>query len=139
MEIVLITFPKKKKHRTIRSTKKNTKKRNQQKQYVEQHNRIKYTQNNTIEKNTQNNAIEKDYIQKDNSLTRKSSVCAPYFRGIPWHLPYKLRRKARKNLGQASRRMPFGTMKAEYTEQNIDNKKKINMTINLKITINIDV
>ena len=137
MEIVLITFTNKE-NRTIRSTKKYKKTQSTKtthratqttKKYIEQHNRKKYIEQCNL----------KDYIQKNNSLTRKSSVCAPYFRGIPWHLPYKLRRKARKNLGQASRRMPFGTMKAEYTEQNIDNKKKINMTINLKITINIDV
>jgi hypothetical protein len=31
--------------------------------------------------------------------------------------------KARKNLSQGSRRVPFGTMKTEYTEQNIHNNK----------------
>jgi hypothetical protein len=30
---------------------------------------------------------------------------------------------ARKNLSQASRRVPVGTMKTEYTEQNIHNNK----------------
>ena len=55
-------------HRATQSTKK----------YIEQHNRKKYIEQ----------CNEKDYIQKDNSLTRKTSVCAPYFRGIQWHLPY---------------------------------------------------
>jgi hypothetical protein len=32
--------------------------------------------------------------------------------------------KARKNLSQGSRRVPAGTMKTEYTEQNIHNNKK---------------
>jgi len=31
--------------------------------------------------------------------------------------------KTRKNLSQGSRRMPAGTMKTEYTEQNIHNNK----------------
>jgi hypothetical protein len=31
--------------------------------------------------------------------------------------------KAGKNLSQGSRRMPVGTMKTEYTEQNIHNNK----------------
>jgi hypothetical protein len=31
--------------------------------------------------------------------------------------------KARKNLSQGSRRVPVGTMKTEYTEQNIHNNK----------------
>ena len=31
--------------------------------------------------------------------------------------------KARKNLSQGSRRLPVGTMKTEYTEQNILNNK----------------
>jgi len=31
--------------------------------------------------------------------------------------------KARKNLSQGSRRMQVGTMKTEYTEQNIHNNK----------------
>jgi len=31
--------------------------------------------------------------------------------------------KARKNLSQGSRRVPVGTMKTEYAEQNIHNKK----------------
>jgi len=33
--------------------------------------------------------------------------------------------KARKNLGQGSRRVPVGTMETEYTEQNIHNNKNI--------------
>jgi hypothetical protein len=31
--------------------------------------------------------------------------------------------KARKNLSQGSRRVPVGTMKTEYTEQNIHNNE----------------
>ena len=85
MEIVLITFTNKK-NRKIRSTKKYKKTQSAKtthratqsnKKYIE-HNRKKYIEQ----------CNEKDYIQKDNSLTRKSSVCAPYFRGIPWQLPY---------------------------------------------------
>ena len=34
--------------------------------------------------------------------------------------------KARKNLSQGSRRVPIGTKKAEYTEQNVHNNKKMN-------------
>jgi hypothetical protein len=34
-------------------------------------------------------------------------------------------KKARKNLSQGSRRVPVGTMKTEYTEQNIHNNKNI--------------
>jgi hypothetical protein len=30
----------------------------------------------------------KQYIEQHNSLIKKSVDCAPYLRGIPWHLPY---------------------------------------------------
>ena len=65
----------------------------------------------------------KQYIEQHNSLIRKSVDRAPSLRGIPWHLPYNWREKARKNLSQGSRRMPVGTMKTEYTEQSIHNNK----------------
>jgi len=35
----------------------------------------------------------------------------------------QLRKKARQNLSQSSRRVPVGTMKTEYTEKNIHNNK----------------
>jgi hypothetical protein len=43
-------------------------------------------------------------------------------RVIPWHLPYNWA-KSRKNLSQGSQRVPVGTMRTEYTEQNIHNNK----------------
>ena len=33
--------------------------------------------------------------------------------------------KARKNLSQGSWKVPFGTMKTEYTERNVHNNKNI--------------
>jgi len=36
---------------------------------------------------------------------------------------FTVEEKARKNLSQGSRRVPVGTMKTEYTEQNIHNNK----------------
>jgi len=68
------------------------------KQYAEQHNR------------------HKQYIEQHNSLIRKSADRAPSLRGIPWHLPYNWGKARKKNLSQASRRMPVGK---EYTEQSI--------------------
>jgi len=46
-----------------------------------------YTQ--TIHRTTQH----KQYIEQHISLIRKSADHAPSLRGIPWHLPYKLRKK----------------------------------------------
>jgi len=69
--------------------------------------------------NTCNNSID---IEQHNSLIRKSADRAPSLRVIPWHLPTS-EEKARKTLSQGSRRVPVGTMKTEYTEQNIHNNK----------------
>jgi len=53
-----------------------------------------------------------------NNLIGKSVGRALSLRVIPWHLPYNWG-KTRKKLSQGSRRVPVGTMKTEYTEQNI--------------------
>jgi len=46
-------------------------------------------------------------------------VCANYTLAFA----LQLRKKARKNLSQFSRRVPVGTMKTEYTEKNIHNNE----------------
>jgi len=79
--------------------------RTTQKQYIDQHNR------------------NKQYTEQHNSLIRKSAGRAPSLRGIPWHLPNSWGKSTEKNLSQGSRRMSVGTMKTEYTEQNIYNNK----------------
>ena len=73
-----------------------------------------HTLNNTNKKYIEQHIIDtKQYIEQHSSLIRKSVDRAPSLRGIPWHLPYNWREKARKNLSQGSRRMPVGTIKTE--------------------------
>jgi hypothetical protein len=74
-----------------------------------------YTQ--TIHRTTQN----KQYIEQHKKFGRVRAVpCLGYlYTGIC----LSTGEKARKNLSQGSRRVPFGTMKTEYTEQSIHNNK----------------
>jgi hypothetical protein len=48
----------------------------------------------------------------------------PVFASYTLAFALQLRKKHRKNLSQDSRRVPVGTMKTEYMEQNIHNNKK---------------
>ena len=67
---------------------------------------------------------QKQYIEQHNSLTRKSVVRARFCKLYPG-ICLTTEEKALENLMQGSRRMPYGTMKTEYTEHSIYNNKNI--------------
>jgi len=50
-------------------------------------------------------------------------VPCPVFASYSLAFALQLRKKARKNFSQGSRRVPVGKMKTEYTEQDIHNNK----------------
>jgi hypothetical protein len=47
----------------------------------------------------------------------------PVFASYTLEFALQMRKKARRNLSQGSRRVPVGTIKTEFTEQNIHNNK----------------
>ena len=63
----------------------------------------------------------KQYTEQHNSFGKSVSL-APSLRGIPWHLPCN-RGKSMEKPQQDSQIVPAGTMKTEYTEQNIHHNK----------------
>jgi len=66
----------------------------------------------------------KQLTEKQNKFG-KSADGAPVFASYTLVFALQLRKKARENLSQGSRRVPVGTMKAEYIEQNIHNSKNL--------------
>jgi hypothetical protein len=72
----------------------------------------------TIQRTSQN----KQYIEQYNLLIWMNADGATSLRVIP-SICLTTEKKTRKNRRQGSRRLPVGTMKTEYTEQNIHNNK----------------
>jgi len=64
---------------------------------------------------------QKQYTKQHSSFWKSSDLARLYELSLAFALLNK--EKARKNLSQFSRIVPAGTMKTEYTEQNIHNNK----------------
>jgi len=80
----------------------------------------------TVHNHTQTIHRTTQTIHRTTKLIWKSEGCAPSLRGIPWHLPYnwgKNTGEKKTSVRQSSRRVPVGTMKTGYTEQNIHTNK----------------